>query len=98
MIVECICQNNTISIFSYTSPNSPHEAVPLSLRATLLQQQISYYLWLDIFPFPRIRDNLILAGNALNDDELCHNLIGFWDTRNDNTTLLVWGISWDLQN
>lgn len=98
MTVECMCQDDTISIFSCAGPNSPHEAVPLSLRATSLQQQIPHHPWLDIFPFPRMRDNLILAGNALDDDELCHDLTGFWDTRNDNATLLVWGTPWDPQN
>ncbi|OXN03096.1 hypothetical protein CDV58_07959 [Aspergillus fumigatus] len=38
------------------------------------------------------------AGDAFDDDELCHDLMAFWDTRNSAATLLVWGDSWDPKN
>lgn len=45
-----------------------------------------------------MRDNLIRAGDDLDDDELCHDLTAFWDTRSSNATLLVWGTPWDPGN
>jgi hypothetical protein len=98
MTVECMCQDSAISIFSCAGPKFLYNEVPPSLQATALQKQIPHHPWLDIFPFARMRDNLILAGDALDDHEFCHDLIGFWDTQRENATLLVWGTPWDPQN
>jgi hypothetical protein len=45
-----------------------------------------------------MRDRLILAGDSFDDDDLCHDLMAFWDTRNTAATLLVWGNSWEPKN
>lgn len=98
MSPEWMCRDDTVSIFSQIGPHMSHNAVPLSLRATSLQKQFPHHPWLDVFPFPQMRDNLIMAGNTLDDDELCHDLTAFWDTRHSDATLLVWGTPWDPRN
>jgi hypothetical protein len=45
-----------------------------------------------------MRDNLIRAAAGFEDDEFCHDITGFWDTRRSNATLLVWGTPWDARN
>ncbi|GLA44904.1 hypothetical protein CBS147343_10414 [Aspergillus niger] len=101
MTAEWLCQDDTISIFSnhgpYVVPRN-QVSIPYSLRPTALQRATPHHPWLDVFPFPCMRDNLIQAGDDLDDDELCHDLTAFWDTRSSNATLLVWGTPWDPKN
>ncbi|GAT25132.1 similar to An14g02830 [Aspergillus luchuensis] len=101
MPAEWLCLDDTISIFSAHGPHiipNGQMSIPPSLRPTALQRAIPHHPWLDVFPFPSMRDNLIRAGDDLDDDELCHDLTAFWDTRSSNATLLVWGTPWDPQN
>lgn len=92
MTAEWLCQDDIISIFSIQGPRLPEDNIPSNLRPTDLQRSTPHHPWLDIFPFPRLRDNLIQVGDNLDDDELCHDLTAFWDTRTSNARLLVWGV------
>ncbi|OGM47370.1 hypothetical protein ABOM_003821 [Aspergillus bombycis] len=98
MTAEWMCQDSTISIFSLASPHRREDGIPQSLQPTPLQRTVPHHPWLDVFPIPQMRDNLIRAGNDLDDDELCHDLTAFWDTRSSNATMLVWGTPWDPEN
>ncbi|CAG7937693.1 unnamed protein product [Penicillium salamii] len=98
MTPEWMCRDDTVSIFSQAGPEMSCKSIPISLRATPLQKQFPHHPWLDVFPFPQMRDNLIMAGKSLDDDELCHDLTAFWDTRHSDATLLVWGAPWDPRN
>ncbi|GMG31110.1 unnamed protein product [Aspergillus oryzae var. brunneus] len=98
MTVEWMCQDSTISIFSLARPQHGEHSIPQSLQPTPLQRTVPHHPWLDIFPIPQMRDNLIRAGKDLDDDELCHDLTAFWDTRRSNATMLVWGTPWDAEN
>lgn len=67
-------------------------ALPVSLRPTQLQKTLSHHPWLDFFPLPKMRDNLIRAGETFDDEQLCLDLMGFWDmTSATSCSLLVWG-------
>lgn len=100
MTAEWMCQDDTVSILCADGPHviRAQGNIPPSLLPTALQRETPHHPWLDVFPFPRMRDNLIKAGDHLDDDELCHDLTAFWDTRSSNATLLVWGEPWDPQN
>ncbi|KAF4155437.1 hypothetical protein CNMCM8927_002048 [Aspergillus lentulus] len=98
MTPEWMKSDDAISIFNLQQPSFAPERIPPSLRPTLIQLQVPHHPWLDFFPFPRMRHRLILAGDSFDDDELCHDLMAFWDTRNTAATLLVWGHSWDPKN
>lgn len=97
MTTEHLWVDTSISIFSVPSVGIC-DTIPASLQPTTLQKVAPHHPWLDIFPFPSIRDNLIRKGKDLDDDELCHDLMGFWDTRRPNATLLIWGLAWDPSN
>ncbi|KAL4953471.1 hypothetical protein BDW69DRAFT_165177 [Aspergillus filifer] len=98
MTGEWACGDDDISIFNLLAPHHlayNEENIPISLRPTHIQRTIPHHPWLDFFPFPKMRDRLILAEHLYDDDELCHDLMAFWDTRNTQATLIVWGQSWD---
>ncbi|PKX96914.1 bZIP transcription factor [Aspergillus novofumigatus IBT 16806] len=72
-------------------PNVDISTLPESLRPTALQRLIPHHPWLDFFPMPEMRDRLIVAAatGQLDEDELCRDLMAFWDTRNSGATLVV---------
>ncbi|KAL2801805.1 hypothetical protein BJX63DRAFT_416573 [Aspergillus granulosus] len=102
MDVDWMSCDDSISIFNLRSPESPstytEDSIPIALRPTEIQKTIPHHPWLDFFPFPRMRDCLITASHLFDDDELCHDLMAFWDTRNTGATLIVWGQPWDPRN
>ncbi|KAJ5693465.1 hypothetical protein N7462_002888 [Penicillium macrosclerotiorum] len=50
------------------------------------------------FPLPQMRDNMIQAGDGWDDTQLCHDIMGFWDSSAPEAGLLVWGEPWDVRN
>lgn len=96
--------DDAISPFSLAA--SPEELLsiettqmPLSLRPTKIQRTVPHHPWLDFFPLPKMRDNLIQAGDDWDDEQLCHDIMGFWDSPTDgHAGLLVWGEPWDVKN
>lgn len=76
----------------------PHD-MPISLRPTKLQKTVPHHPWLDFFPLPKMRDNLIQAGDDWDDEKLCLDIMGFWsNTTSAEAGLLVWGEPWDVRN
>ncbi|PNP49806.1 hypothetical protein THARTR1_09574 [Trichoderma harzianum] len=53
-------------------------AIPPSFTPTRLQSEIPHPGWIDLFPSPQLRDNLILAVEefSINEDEILYDLIG----------------------
>lgn len=54
----------------------PDQPLPPSLDPTYIQTSIAHSSWLNMFPFPRLRDNLIRAEKDFNHEELCYDLFG----------------------
>jgi hypothetical protein len=79
--------------------NSPSESVsascPISLRPTPIQKRITHHPWIDLFPIPQMRDNMLLAGDSYDEYELCNDLVDFCDVPSEKTGLIVWGEPWD---
>ncbi|OQV04559.1 hypothetical protein CLAIMM_09419 [Cladophialophora immunda] len=57
---------------------SPPEylSLPESLRPSPLQLAVPHRRWIDRFPFPRLRDNMILLGGLIDLDEFVRDLFG----------------------
>lgn len=72
--------------------SDPTLNLPLSLLPTVVQITVPHHPYLDIFPSPQVRDNLILAGDALDEDELCMDIMGMGHRA---AGLVVWGDPWD---
>lgn len=75
-------------------------ALPPCLAPTTLQRTVAHHPWLDMFPIPDLRDNILrgIQAGVLDEDELCHELT--CELLDLNTAskapLLIWGDSWDL--
>lgn len=98
MTMAWVVDDDSISIFSMAGPRLSDSAIPDSLRPTELQLTKPHHPWLDFFPFPRMRDNLITAQDEFDDEELCHDLMAFWDMKNTEAAVLIWGSPWDPRN
>ncbi|EHA27793.1 hypothetical protein ASPNIDRAFT_184507, partial [Aspergillus niger ATCC 1015] len=91
--------DDALSLFNTLPPEAIEEKkLPVSLRPTKIQMQVPHHPWLDFFPLPRLRDNLCLMIDRFDDDELCHDVMGFWDNASDTCSLLVWGEPSDPAN
>lgn len=98
--VEGLCHDDFISPFNQLGPhvlNSPILSCPASLRPTELQLAVTHHPWIDLFPVPRMRDNVLSAvvAGLIDEDELCADLVNTDEGHTERPTLIVWGESWD---
>ncbi|KAF3386435.1 hypothetical protein F1880_000168 [Penicillium rolfsii] len=98
MTLEWTKEDDSVSIFNVQIPGSSYLEIPLDLRPTEVQKRVPHHPWLDFFPSPTLRDNLIALQDQIDDEDLCHDLMAFWDTRNARAGLLVWGPSWQTSS
>jgi hypothetical protein len=89
--------DEAISAFNTTGPyqRDSDSSLPLSLRATDIQCTIPHHPWLDLLPFPQMRDNLISAGESFDETQLCLDMKGYGYSDTDHTGLIVWRDPWD---
>ncbi|KAL2824273.1 hypothetical protein BDW59DRAFT_172999 [Aspergillus cavernicola] len=82
----------------------PLTDLPLALQPTTTQLAIVHHPWLDLLPIPKMRDNLIQAGDSINDAQLCHDMCGNQPplnpksrarSANGETGIIVWKDPWD---
>ncbi|OGM49147.1 hypothetical protein ABOM_002286 [Aspergillus bombycis] len=88
--------DDVISPFSTDMPE-PHERerIPATLLPTAIQALVPHHPWLDCFPFPQMRDNLVMADGSFNDCELCTDMM---DPTTGDIGVMVWGDPWLPQN
>jgi hypothetical protein len=78
-------------------PPSPDTAPP-SLQPTRLQKTISHESWVDILPYPVMRDNILRNQDTLDVDALCDDFVGgMYDglSEVESRGLILWGEPWD---
>ncbi|KAL7914024.1 hypothetical protein GGI35DRAFT_475859 [Trichoderma velutinum] len=104
---DTLLDDGAISPFSsYTcsAHSTLHLRVPKSLAPTALQRSIPHHPWIDILPYPQMRDNLLRLESGVNTamekrqydaDSLCHWMVGL-DTCQKESGLILWGDPWDL--
>lgn len=93
LTVEQTASDDALSPFTTNSPLAISH-IPPALVPTDLQKRIPHHPWLDVLPFPRMRENLISAGDAW-DDELCADMMGFFHAPTGRDGVIVWGEPWD---
>ncbi|KAJ4304476.1 hypothetical protein N0V90_000002 [Kalmusia sp. IMI 367209] len=98
---------NAISPFNKLGPemgiNRPTKAfeMPENLRPTRLQLTIEHHPWIDFFPLPRMRDNILMAveqTGVCDEDELCRDLCHYDVETVGKAGLIVWGEASDPRN
>lgn len=83
-------------IYTEDLPPPPDHA-PSSLKPTQLQKAIPHESWIDVLPYPVMRDNILLNQDVLDEDRLCEDMVGgvhegFSDVQNRG--LILWGDPW----
>jgi Domain of unknown function (DUF3425) len=99
---EGLCHDDMVSPFNQQGPHLPCSSIPLSscpesLRPTGLQLTVMHHPWIDLFPIPHLRDNVLRAASAgfFDEDELCADLVNLDDGQGERPSLIVWGAPWD---
>lgn len=72
---------------------SPALSCPPSLRPSALQLSTSHHPWIDLLPFPALRDNILRRGESFDDTDICLDIVEFCHVSGDGggTGLIVWG-------
>ena len=81
--ISCCCDATWRS-----KPASPE--IPIPLQPTHLQQMKVHFTWIDRFPFPRMRDNMISLSGVFNEEDFLESLF-----KQPSFTLKPGGLSWD---
>ncbi len=84
-----------ISPFNISLSPRSYESMPVNLRPTRLQHTVEHHPWIDLFPFPRLRDNLLLLGPEYDDTDICHDIVEIFDRPSEKAGLIVWGEPWN---
>lgn len=75
--------------------------VPPCLRPTPHQRTVLHPSWIDIFPHPTIRDNLILANGVFDADRLWLDVVGGLfegiDDDSEASGVMLWETPWTWQ-
>jgi hypothetical protein len=87
---------DAISPFNTSSPEKFGSSLPVSLRPTELQHKVLHHPWIDLFPIPGMRDNLLLAGADYDDTEICMDVVEIGNKPKERAGLIVWGEPWDI--
>ena len=93
--ISPFCREASVKHLRTTTLIAPQDWPP-TLRPTPLQLRIEHHPWIDLFPLPRMRDNVLRAiadPDICDEDELCHDIAQFGDV--DKPCLIVWGQPWD---
>ena len=76
----------------------PAEAdVPSCLKPTSLQNSIPHEAWIDVLPYPALRDNIIKNQDTLDTDALCDDFMGgMYEglSEVENRGMILWGEPW----
>jgi hypothetical protein len=70
---------------------------PVSLLPTKLQRSMEHHPWVDVFPWPQFRDNMLQGfqdPDICDEDELCREVVKYED-HNSKPLLIVWGDAWN---
>lgn len=77
------------------------ELLPPALLPTVLQQTVPHSDWVDMFPCAEVRDRLIRAAGAFDEDELWADCVGglfegFPDDEVARRGIVAWSPPWDM--
>jgi hypothetical protein len=89
--IECCAARELIDLLP--TPDS----IPPNFRPTPLQLSVPHDYWIDAFPVPEMRDNLIRLQGTYDQDELCLDLCGGLYEGFDEIEMrgmLVWADPW----
>lgn len=70
---------------------------------TPLQRSVPHEPWVDLFPLPALRDNIIQLWGSFDTCEICDDVLGtMYDaeltSHGERNGLFVWGDPWDVNS
>jgi hypothetical protein len=85
------------------SPIPLPNATPASLVPTPLQLAVIHEPWIDLFPLPALRDNILKAWGTFDTCELCDDVLGTMfdgelSKHDERNGVVVWGDPWDINS
>ncbi|KAI9164102.1 hypothetical protein HJFPF1_05738 [Paramyrothecium foliicola] len=102
--LDSLCRDEFISPFCSIGPCQVNtsmtlDSCPTELQPTQLQRTVPHHPWIDLFPFPTFRDNILRAldANLFDDDDLCHDVLGLVDAAAEQPSIIVWTASSDTR-
>lgn len=89
--------DDAISPFNTAGPRQYdlEQHLPTNLRPTVVQRSVPHHPWLDLLPIPQMRDNLVLAQDTFDEEQLCLDMKGTGSARTGSTGIIVWRDPWD---
>ncbi|KAK1710035.1 uncharacterized protein BDZ83DRAFT_591629 [Colletotrichum acutatum] len=92
-----ICDDDCVSPFGSDPMYNANTTwnIPYFLKPTETQLTTVHHPWLDFLPLPRMRDNLIKAGDDWDDEALCLDMVGDGDAPSGKGGMILWGEPWD---
>jgi hypothetical protein len=101
---EALCRDEFVSPYAEAGPTLPDLTMPLlscpkMLLPTSLQRMVPHHPWIDLFPIPKFRDNVLLAVEAglFDEDDLCADILDPEAGNNrEQPGLIVWASAWDV--
>lgn len=75
----------------------PPEDVPPALRQTELQRTIPHESWVDVIPYPNMRDNILQDQDKIDLDDLCDDFLGGLHqglSEVQGRGIILWGEPW----
>ncbi|KAF5012360.1 hypothetical protein FDECE_1587 [Fusarium decemcellulare] len=101
--VECLETDDCSSPFSLNQALQQSESLqfPAHLSPTTLQRAVAHHAWLDLFPFPALRNSILqgIESGQYDEDRLCDELCcDLLNLETESPALVViWGDSWDAR-
>ncbi|KAK9424582.1 hypothetical protein SUNI508_03458 [Seiridium unicorne] len=99
MPTDRLCADEAVSPFCRSGPLrlADEASWPKHLRPSAAQISVEHHPWIDMLPFPVMRDRAIRAfqSGVLDEDELCLDLMEVDGDRSETPSLIVWGESSD---
>ncbi|KAM5345956.1 hypothetical protein ACJ41O_011817 [Fusarium nematophilum] len=99
---EGLCGPELISPFNKHGPSLPCAdprpyPCPDALRPTALQTAVRHHPWIDLIPFPHLRDNVLrmLEAGVLDQKALGVDVLDVQGNGCNAASLIVWGDAWD---
>lgn len=89
--LEWLINGEAISPFNTMTSPVVNTSIPENLRPTQLQYTVPHHPWIDLFPLPAMRDNLLLAGAEYDDTDICMDVVEIGGKPRENVGLIVWG-------
>lgn len=91
-----LCREESISPFNLSGASTYVTATtpcPEKLKSTPVQRETVHHPWIDVFPFPVFRDNVIRAVEAglMDEDELCGDIAEANFDGTPRPSLIIWG-------